>query len=692
MAVEKINAFGVNKYKSLSFKGETNPAPEQPKEENKKLSEAAKWMIGATAVAASTIAGIAIYRHFNPSAAKKAVQQGAENLQQKAEEAAETLQQKAEAAAETLSQKAEDTAASVQEKLNIKPQTTEEAAEQAAETVASKTEQAAENVQPAAEETVHNITDKTEQVVQKADDTAEQTVQAAETAAEKLQPKIKPDEVSEEAKAKGREIYAKVDKELHRPPVKLNAEKLEELIVPKAKQDAWDMADMKAHFTNLEELSNQLPKIEESIDKLKQSGREEVFGLFERVKNGEEISVEELNKFADELQQKMTKQFAEAEYKKELREKIMSDSNLSRTLIDIETGFPESINKLAESVKNLPVLIKAKQQGIDKAPEAVAKFEEMLNKAAELDKLGNKEEAAQILQELQKHNISDMAEDYAHYLAAFDERNICTGHGMYDLTLLNLGKYRTLRNKADELVERFRKLVAQDETYLNAIKNKSKPAENPLKQASSQDAITKQQDDLLTMAAVDNFYTTGLHTEAPHAKINKTADEITGNITGQNTGLDTSFDNMMRKSIDNNKYNSGMDDMMAHKSSSNDMKSHYDDAMDMMAHKSPNDMKSHYDDAMDMMAHKSPNDMTSHYDDAMDMTAHKNPNDMTSHYDDAMDVSVDSFDDIMRNPIDNDFNNGVDDLLAHNSFDDMTSHYDGGIDISVDNFDDFGGF
>ena len=227
-----------------------------------------------------------------------------------------------------------------------------------------------------------------------------------------------------------------------------------------------------------------------------------------------------------------------------------------------------------------------------------------------------------------------MAEDYAHYLAAFDERNICTGHGMYDLTLLNLGKYRTLRNKADELVERFRKLAAQDETYLNAIKNKSKPAENPLKQASSQDAITKQQDDLLTMAAVDNFYTTGLHTEAPHAKINKTADEITGNITGQNTGLDTSFDNMMRKSIDNNKYNSGMDDMMAHKS----------------------------------------------------------PNDMTSHYDDAMDVSVDSFDDIMRNPIDNDFNNGVDDLLAHNSFDDMTSHYDGGIDISVDNFDDFGGF
>ena len=590
MAVEKINAFGVNKYKSLSFKGETNPAPEQPKEENKKLSEAAKWMIGATAVAASTIAGIAIYRHFNPSAAKKAVQQGAENLQQKAEEAAETLQQKAEAAAETLSQKAEDTAASVQEKLNIKPQTTEEAAEQAAETVASKTEQAAENVQPAAEETVHNITDKTEQVVQKADDTAEQTVQAAETAAEKLQPKIKPDEVSEEAKAKGREIYAKVDKELHRPPVKLNAEKLEELIVPKAKQDAWDMADMKAHFTNLEELSNQLPKIEESIDKLKQSGREEVFGLFERVKNGEEISVEELNKFADELQQKMTKQFAEAEYKKELREKIMSDSNLSRTLTDIETGFPESINKLAESVKNLPVLIKARQQGIDKAPEAVAKFEEMLNKAAELDKLGSKEEAAQILQELQKHNISDLAEEYAHYLAAFDERNICTGHGMYDLTLLNLGKYRTLRNKADELVERFRKLVAQDETYLNAIKNKSKPAENPLKQASSQDAITKQQDDLLTMAAVDNFYTTGLHTEAPHAKINKTADEITGNITGQNTGLDTSFDNMMRKSIDN------------------------------------------------------------------------------------------------------DFNNGVDDLLAHNSFDDMTSHYDGGIDISVDNFDDFGGF
>ena len=76
----------------------------------------------------------------------------------------------------------------------------------------------------------------------------------------------------------------------------------------------------------------------------------------------------------------------------------------------------------------------------------------------------------------------------------------------------------------------------------------------------------------------------------------------------------------------------------------------------------------------------------------MDMTAYKNPNDMTSHYDDAMDVSVDSFDDIMRNPIDNDFNNGVDDLLAHNSFDDMTSHYDGGIDISVDNFDDFGGF
>lgn len=597
MAVEKINAFGVNKYKSLSFKGETNPAPEQPKEENKKLSEAAKWMIGATAVAASTIAGIAIYRHFNPSAAKKAVQQGVENLQQKAEEAAETLQQKAEAAAETLSQKAEDTAASVQEKLNIKPQTTEEAAEQAAETVASKTEQAAENVQSAAEETVHNITDKTEQVVQKADDTAEQTVQAAETAAEKLQPKIKPDEVSEEAKAKGREIYAKVDKELHRPPVKLNAEKIEELRVHKAKQDAWDMADMKAHFTNLEELSKQLPKIEESINKLKQDGREEVFGLFERVKNGEEFSVEELNKFADDFQQKMNKQFAEAEYKKELREKIMSDSNLSRTLTDIETGFPESINKLAESVKNLPVLIKARQQGIDKAPEAVAKFEEMLNKAAELDKLGSKEEAAQILQELQKHNISDLAEDYAHYLAAFDERNISTGHGMYDLTLLNLGKYRTLRNKADELVERFRKLVAQDETYLNAIKNKSKqsaekvikeqepapsplkPAENSLKQTSNQDTITKQQDDLLTMAAVDNLYTTGMHNEAPNVKINEAVDDITDNITGRITGLDDGFDDIMRNPIDND-FNNGVDDLLAH-NSFDDMTSHYDGGIDI---------------------------------------------------------------------------------------------------------------
>lgn len=580
MAVEKINAFNIRNFSPLNFKGETNPAPEKPQEENKKLSEAAKWMIGATAAAASVIAGIVIYRHFNPNAAKKAAQEAAENLQHGADDVTENISRETEAAINA-----------VQEKLNITSKNTEEILEQSAETITAETEQAAKNVQPVVEETIQKTAEKTEETIQKADDVLEQALQTTETAVEKTQPKIKPDEVSEEAKAKGREVYAKVDKELHTPPVKLDAEKIEELRVPKAKQDAWDMADMKAHFANLEELSSQLPKIEESINKLKQSGREEVFGLFERVKNGEYIPVEELNKFADDFQQKMNKQFAEAEYQKELREKIMSDSNLSKTLIDIETGFPESINKLAESVnKNLPVLIKAKQQGIDKAPEAVAKFEEMLNKAAELDKLGNKEEAAQILKELQKHNISDMAEDYAHYLAAFDERNICIGHGMYDLTLLNLGKYRTLRNKADELVERFRKLVTQDETYLNAIKNKSKqsaenvikkqepvptppkPAENTLKQTLNQDTVTKQQDDLLTMAAVDNLYTTGLHTEAPNVKINETVDDITDNITGRITGFDDSFDDIIHNPIDNN-FNNGIDDMMTN----NSFLTHYDD-------------------------------------------------------------------------------------------------------------------
>ena len=118
MAVEKLNAFGVNNYKQLNFKGDTNPAPEQPKVEDKKLSEAAKWMIGATAVAASTIAGIAIYRHFNPSAAKKAIQEGAEAVQNKAEEAVETLQQKADEVSEKAIEKGKEIYAKIDKELH----------------------------------------------------------------------------------------------------------------------------------------------------------------------------------------------------------------------------------------------------------------------------------------------------------------------------------------------------------------------------------------------------------------------------------------------------------------------------------------------------------------------------------------------------------------------------------------------
>ena len=517
MAVEKLNAFGVNNYKQLNFKGDTNPAPEQPKVEDKKLSEAAKWMIGATAVAASTIAGIAIYRHFNPSAAKKAIQEGAEAVQNKAEEAVETLQQKA-------------------------------------------------------------------------------------------------DEVSEKAIEKGKEIYAKIDKELH-APTKLDAETLENNLAPKTNKKVWDNADMKSYYANLEEVSGKLSKIKDDLDGLKDAGKNEVAGLFERVKNGEELSVEELNKFADDFQLRMNNKKAEIRAKSGLDEEKLLDENLSYKYNDMLSSLNGSVDKLSISVKKgLPEIIEAKKKGIDKTPEAVAKFEEMLNKAIEFDNLGNKEEALKILKELQKNNISKQADDYAYYLAAFDERNICTGRGLQDQDMmLNVGKYRDLSKKADDLVEQFKKLVQKDETYVDALKSKNstaikeaeaainplQTAENSIKPAVSTEA-QKQQDDLLTMAAVDNLYSSALHTEMPSGKISEVVDDVTDNITGKLTGLDDKFDDIMP----HNSFDNGLDYMLVHNP--------FDNSLD------------------DMMIHNS-------FDNGFD--------NMTSHYDDGIDISVDNFDD-----------------------------------------------
>ena len=555
MAVEKLNAFGVNNYKQLNFKGDTNPAPEQPKVEDKKLSEAAKWMIGATAVAASTIAGIAIYRHFNPSAAKKAIQEGTEAVQNKAEEAVETLQQKADEVSEKAIEKGKEIYAKIDKELH------------------APTKLDAETLE-------NNLAPKTNKKVW---DSADMKSYYTDL-----------EEVSEKNIERGKEVYARVDKELH-TPTKLDAETLENNLAPKTNKKVWDNADMKSYYANLEEVSGKLSKIKDDLDGLKDAGKNEVAGLFERVKNGEELSVEELNKFADDFQLRMNNKKAEIRAKSGLDEEKLLDENLSYKYNDMLSSLNGSVDKLSISVKKgLPEIIEAKKKGIDKTPEAVAKFEEMLNKAVEFDNLGNKEEALKILKELQKHNISKQADDYAYYLAAFDERNICTGRGLQDQDMmLNVGKYRDLSKKADDLVEQFKKLVQKDETYVDALKSKNstaikeaeaainplQTAENSIKPAVSTEA-QKQQDDLLTMAAVDNLYSSALHTEMPSGKISEVVDDVTDNITGKLTGLDDKFDDMLA----HNPFDNSLDDMMTHNSFDNgfdNMTSHYDDGIDI---------------------------------------------------------------------------------------------------------------
>lgn len=57
----------------------------------------------------------------------------------------------------------------------------------------------------------------------------------------------------------------------------------------------------------------------------------------------------------------------------------------------------------------MPALIEARKNGINKTPEIIGNFEELLNKAEALDASGNTEEVINILKELRKQDIVQTA-------------------------------------------------------------------------------------------------------------------------------------------------------------------------------------------------------------------------------------------------------------------------------------------
>ena len=430
MAIEKLSQIGVKGYGTLNFKGETNNEPQkvEEKKDNEKI-KASNLMIGATALATAILGGLGLYHHYNSKAAKKAVQEGAEIITEKAETVVDTISEKADEVLDTITEK-----------------------------VSSK-----------ANDTVEIIT---EDFVQRAGEPVEELVEEITSeVTETVQPKIieqKTEELSEEAIAKGKEIYAKIDKELH-TPTKLDSEQIDKNLAPKAKPNSWDSAEMSAYYIDLEKATEKLSQIKNSLTTINEGGKQEVLSLFERVKKGEDISTEELEKMAEDFVARMKQQ---AEKSNQDLSQIKNEK-IIRDIVEIRETFERRTEKLATSIrKGLPALIEARKNGITKTPEIIGNFEELLNKAEALNITGNKAEVINILKELRKQDIVKMAVDYEHYLAGFDERNILTGHDMHDFTLLNLDKYSEHWHKANNLVERFKNLAKSDDMYLEALTKK----------------------------------------------------------------------------------------------------------------------------------------------------------------------------------------------------------------------------
>lgn len=434
MAIDKISQYSLKSYNTPNFKGETNKEPQKTVEaKDTEKIKASNLMVGATALAAVVLGSLGLYHHFNSKAAKKVAQEGAEALREQAETVADTVGEKANDIVDTVT---ETVTSNVDEAVDfaveeILPKA-DEAINVVAEEVIPKTEKIIDNVQP------------------KVDEQVTQTLLDASI-------------------AKGKDIYAKVDKELH-TPTKLNGEQIDKNLAPKEKPNSWNSAEMNSYYKDLEQATAKLSQIKEGLTTINEGGNKEVLQLFERVKNGEEISTADLEKMSEEFVQRMQQQAEKAN--PDVSQ--IKNEEIIREITNLKETFERRTNKLALSMKKgLPALIEARKNGINKTPEIIGNFEELLNKAEALDVSGHTEEVINILKELRKQDIVQTARKYQHYLAGFDERNILTGHDMHDFTILNLDKYSEPVKKAEDLVERFRNIVNKNDTYKAALMKKT---------------------------------------------------------------------------------------------------------------------------------------------------------------------------------------------------------------------------
>lgn len=90
-----------------------------------------------------------------------------------------------------------------------------------------------------------------------------------------------------------------------------------------------------------------ISQIKEGLTTINEGGKQEVLQLFERVKNGEEISTADLEKMSEEFVQRMQQQAEKAN--PDVSQ--IKNEEIIREITDLKETFERRTNKLALSMK-----------------------------------------------------------------------------------------------------------------------------------------------------------------------------------------------------------------------------------------------------------------------------------------------------------------------------------------------------